>query len=161
MSYSGLLFGTVVLLVPGLVGVFVPIVPGVPYMFFIALLFGLIDRFSHLTVPEIGFLALVAFISVVIDHASGLVGGKLGGASKTALTYGLLGSIIGFMVLPPFGTVVGLFLGVLVGGLISGQTHPKAVQAATKSVLGSVAGMGINLVLGITFMALFILFALH
>ena len=123
-----------------------------------ALLFAVVDQFNYLSVREIGFLGSIALASVLIDHLSGLVGGKLGGATKKALWFGLLGSIIGFVVLPPFGTIIGLFLGMLAGGIASGQAQHKAMKAATTSVLGSMAGMASNFILAITFIVLFMLF---
>lgn len=148
----------VILMLPGIAGVFLPIVPGIPYIFLVALIYGVVDKFRHLSAYEIVVLAAIAILSVVVDYLSGVLGAKWGGAARKSLSFGLLGMIIGLVAFPPFGSIIGLFLGVLIAEISSHQNGRRAVKAATGSLIGTVAGMGINFLLAILLIVLFVIF---
>lgn len=147
-------------MLPALVGVFIPVIPGIPLMFLIALVFGFIDRFQTLSTNELSILLLIALVSVAIDYLAGFLGAKYSGASAKALSIGVLGMIIGLILFPPFGGLLGLFIGVLLTELRNRTSH-EALRAATGSVLGSLAGILLNALLAVLFVIFFIIFAWH
>jgi uncharacterized protein YqgC (DUF456 family) len=159
MPYSVLVIIFSILLLPGIVGVVMPALPSIPYMFVIALIFGFIDKFTHLTVVNIIVLALITLVSLLVDYFSGILGAKYGGAAKQSMVFGMVGFLIGIIMFPPFGGFAGLFLGVLIAELIYFNDHIKAIKAATGGLLGTLFGMIINLLLSISFLGLFILFS--
>ncbi len=148
------------LILVGTVGIIIPIFPAIPYMFLVSIIFGLVNRFKELTLKEIIILGVIAIVSVVVDYLSGVVGARYAGASKKAVFYGFIGMILGTILFPPFGGIPGIFLGVLAAEIIRHGNTERAVKAATGGLIGSVAGMAINLVLAILFFVLFIVFAL-
>lgn len=150
----------IILLIPGIIGILIPILPGIPYMFVISLIYGFITKFQNLHTSEIIILALIALLSLLVDYSTGIIGAKYGGATKQSLLIGLLGLIIGTIVLPPFGGIIGLFIGVLIAEILAHQNRRRAVKAATGSLIGSLAGIIINLILSLVFITLFILFSL-
>lgn len=149
------------LLIPGLVGVVVPLLPSLPYMFVVALIYGAIGRFAHLTGQEILILGGLAAASLTVDYLSGLLGAKYGGASSKSLAGGLVGLLIGLFLLPPIGSIIGLFLGIYLSEMYLRRSRQQAIRAATAGLLGSLAGIVINLVLALIFIGLFINFALN
>jgi len=155
-----LLFVAGLLLLPGMVGIIIPVLPGIPYMLAIALIFGAASGFKTLGALEIIILTGLAVLSVAIDYLSGTVGAKYGGAKKMSLLLGFIGLIVGLFVLPPFGGVIGLFAGIFLGEILGHRGGKKAVRAATAGVLGAVLGVAINFLLGLVFIGLFIYFAL-
>jgi len=143
----------------GLVGVFIPILPGIPFMFTVIFIYSILDRFVHLNTVEILILLGLALLSVAIDYASGLIGARAAGASSKAISGGLIGMILGLLLFPPLGAIVGLFLGVYIMEIWPGKRSPKlAVRAATGTLVGTIAGMGINTLIGIIFLVLFSIF---
>lgn len=130
-------------------------------MLAIALLFEFFDKFKHLTWSDLAILGTIAIASVIIDHLSGILGAKYGGASKKALLFGLLGFIVGVITFPPFGGILGVFVGVLVAELLGKKSHKQAVKAATGSLIGLLTGIAINLILGLIFMGLFITLSIN
>lgn len=144
---------------PGLIGVLIPILPGVGYMFVIALLFGFVDQFQHLTGSELGWLGLLALISLGVDYVAGVIGAKYFGASQYAIRVGLVGMLLGTFLAPPFGALIGLGIGVYIGSSLQKKSKKEAVRAASGSIIGSTAGIAINLLLAILFLLLFIRFA--
>jgi uncharacterized protein YqgC (DUF456 family) len=150
----------ILFLLPGLIGILLPVAPGIPYMFIVALIFAIINGFADLQPHEIGILGGIAVLSLIIDYAAGILGAKFGGASKEALIAGFLGLLIGTVVLPPIGGIFGLFAGIFLAETYRRRTKEEAIKAATGGVLGSVASIAINLILGLVFIGLFIWFAL-
>jgi uncharacterized protein YqgC (DUF456 family) len=146
------------LMVPGFVGLFIPIFPGIPFMFLVALTYGAITSFTQLTGSEIGILAIIAVVSIAVDYLGGVLGAKYSGASAKALAGGFLGMLVGLFLIPPFGGLLGLFFGVLIVE-IRIKNHHQALRAATGSLIGSLAGIVINLLLAIVFLTLFLVFA--
>lgn len=146
-------------MIPGVIGSVIPILPGIPYMFAIALVYAIFDKFQTISANQIIILAIIAVISVVIDYVSGLIGSKYGGASKFAMTIGFAGLVVGIFALPPFGGFIGLFIGILAGEIIKFNDQKKAFKAAFAGVAGSIAGIIANTVLSLIFLTLFIIFA--
>lgn len=149
-----------ILLLPALAMAFVPLFPTFWYLFTIASVFGVLDGFIHLTGSNVGILAGILVVSIAVDWSAGLLGAKFGGAAWKSLAYGALGGFIGFLLFPPFGTFVGLFVGVLMSELWRRKQGNQAVRAATGALLGTVVGMIINAALALSFIILFILFAM-
>lgn len=158
MSFTILVIIFSILVLIGFLGVFLPILPGIPYMFLVVFIFALIDKFVHFSWIEILILGIIAIISIFIDYFSGIIGAKYGGATKTALFFGFIGLIIGLVVFPPFGAIIGLFLGVLISELSFHGNHKRAIKSASYSVFGALTGILINLVLAVLFFILFLTF---
>lgn len=159
MPYWLLVTIFVVLLLPGFAGVFLPL-PSLPYMFGITLIFISIDKFQHLKSYELIILGMIMILSLANDYFTGLIGAKYGGATKISLITGLIGVIIGLIVFPPFGGILGLFFGILVAEFIIFKDHLKALKAASGGVIGMLVGMIISLILALVYLVLFIVFVI-
>jgi len=149
-----------ILLIPGIAGAFLPL-PGLLYMFIISLIFGFVDKFAHLQPWELGILAGIALISIINDYLTGMLGAKYGGAAQKSMLFGIAGMIVGLILFPPFGGLVGVFVGILITELIRGTKQEKALRAATGGLIGSIVGMVVTLVLAIIFLFLFAIFAIR
>lgn len=155
-----LIFVAILLMLPGLAGVLLPAVPGLPYMFLVALIFAIIDGFTHIRPYEVSILIGIVAISIAVDYMSGILGAKYGGASKQGLLSGLVGMLGGTIFFPPFGGIIGLFIGIFLAESYGRRTRQEALKAASGGVIGSVASIAINIVLGLIFIGLFAWFAL-
>ena len=146
-------------LLPGLAGAFLPI-PGLLYMFIISLIYGFVDKFTHITWWELLILGILTLFAVLNDYFTGMLGAKYGGAASRSMLFGIIGTIIGVILFPPFGGLVGVFLGIMIGELIRHGNKEKALKAATGGFLGSVVGMVITLILAVVFLFLFVIFGI-
>jgi uncharacterized protein YqgC (DUF456 family) len=145
----------------GVAGVLIPVLPGIPLMFLVALVFGFVDRFAHLVWWELAVLFGITLASVAVDYSAGLIGARYGGAGRWATIAGMIGFIVGIFAFPPFGGLIGLFAGVLIAELLNHGEGLRSLKAATVSLLGSIAGIIANLLVAVLFLALFVFFALH
>lgn len=134
---------TLCLLLVGLVGSVVPLLPG-PVLIAVA---GVVHTLLR---PESGMglwgfiiMAVLLILSFVLDFVSGAVGAKWFGASRWGVAGVFLGGIVG-MFFMPFGLVLGPLFGGIVFELLFAK---KQLQPAAKSAWGSVLGTGVGMVL--------------
>ncbi|CAM3536880.1 DUF456 domain-containing protein [Zobellia roscoffensis] len=151
-----LVFGFVLMLV-GIFGSFLPILPGPPISWVGLLLL-------HLTkaIPQdwvfLGITAALALLVFGFDYVIPAMGTKKFGGTK----YGVIGTTIGllvalfFPVLGPFGIVVWPFVGALVGELLNKADGKTATKAAFGSFLGFLTGTFMKFLIAIIFLGLFI-----
>ena len=128
-----------------------PSVPGIVFMFITVLVYGLIDGFHTFEPWHLAIFGGITALSMAVDYFSGLIGAKLGGASRHAIIFGLIGLVIGLILFPPFGAFAGLFVGVFISELVQFKDHLRALKAASFSLAGAAAGMVINICLAIIF----------
>ena len=147
------------LMIPGIIAIAF-MLPGVPYLFIVALIYGFINHFARLSLNELLILAGIAILSVIVDQSAGLIAAHYGGARGKTFLYGIVGAILGTIIFPLFGGFIGLFIGIVIGELIRKQHHIHAIKAATVGVIGSVTGITINIILGVIFLVLFLVFVI-
>jgi uncharacterized protein YqgC (DUF456 family) len=94
----------------GLLGVFLPLVPGVGFIWLAALVYAIAERFATIDPITFAVLTVLGVIGVTSDIWMSKLGAKLSGASFRALLTGLGLGILGAIV----GTVLGL-IGFLTG----------------------------------------------
>lgn len=127
----------------------IPTLPGVPLMFALTFIYGLIDGFETMAAWHLAIFAALALLSIAIDYSSGLIGAKLGGASKKALVFGIVGLFIGLIIFPPLGAFAGLFIGVFIAELFQFRDHHRALKAASYSLVATVTGALANILIAI------------
>lgn len=158
MPYWVLVLLFSLLFIPGVLGVFLPALPSLPWMFVVALIFGIIDKFAHLTPLNLVILGVIALVSVLIDYLSGVLGAKFSGASLGATLAGLIGGIVGLFVFPPWGAIVGVIAGALIVEYIVNRDEKRLFKVTAGVILGNLLGVLVNLGLAILFVALFLIF---
>lgn len=142
----------------GVFATLMPTVPGIPYMFVLAVIYALLDKFQTFTWQYLLALGIIMVISILTDYLSGIIGAKYGGASRRSLFVGFACLVLGTIIAPPFGGFLGLFLGVLVSEFLQLGEHIRAFKAAGYSLVGALVGTLINFTLAIIFFIVFLVF---
>jgi len=127
----------------------IPTLPGIPVMFGTIFIYALLDNFETMQPWHLGVFGALALLSIAIDYSSGLIGAKLGGASKKALLFGIVGLFIGLIAFPPFGAFIGLFLGVFIAEIIQFKDRQRALKAASYSMVTTLIGALANVAIAI------------
>ena len=89
LSLLFLIISTVVMLT-GLTGVFLPVLPGVPLVFAGAFIYAWSTGFQVITVGNLILFAVLTAISSAVEYIGGVITAKKYGASK----YGLIGGVL-------------------------------------------------------------------
>lgn len=151
-----LIFGLILMFL-GILGSFLPVLPGTPLSWIGLFLL-------HLTkaVPDnwvfLGITLAIAVLVFVLDYIIPALGTKKFGGSKWGMigtTLGLLVALI-FPVLGFFGIIIWPFVGALVGELINKADQKTALKAAFGSFLGFLTGTFLKFMVAIIFLGLFI-----
>ncbi len=142
MDYLLVIIG-ILLIIGGIMGCFLPVIPGPPlsYLGILLLEFTSASPFSvEFMVISAVFVALVT----VLDYVVPIWGTKKFGGSK----YGNWGSMIGLLIglfTGPWGVIIGPFLGAFVGELIGGKNSNDALKAGFGAFVGFLVGTGLKL----------------
>jgi uncharacterized protein YqgC (DUF456 family) len=136
-----------VLVVAGLVGCVLPVLPGPPLGVAGLVLLWLARGWEAATFGglEVAILAALAVGVTVPDFVLPAIGAKRYGASKSGVWGSVLGMIVGMFTLGPFGMLIGAFLGALAFEVISGKESGPAMRAAWGVFVGTVAGIVMKL----------------
>ena len=146
---EALAFGlAVALIVIGVVGTVIPILPGLFLIWLTVLGYAIIEGFKAIDWITFTVLTLIALIAGTSDIWLSALGAKTGGASRRAMFLGFIGSIAGFFLgilipIPIFGSLIGSVLGYAVGLLVGQYNKYKDWNLAIRASLGGVAGWGV------------------
>jgi len=138
----------VILLLLGIIGCLVPMLPGPPLSFAALLLLQFTSR-SPFTEEFLVMWGLITVAVTVLDYWVPIYGTKKLGGTKWGVWGAAIGLIIGLFVFPPFGIFTGPLIGALLGELIAGQDFSKALRSALGSFVGFVAGTIMKLVVSV------------
>jgi uncharacterized protein len=133
-----------VLMLGGVIGCFIPFLPGPPlgYLGFLALQ---LKTEAPFTTRFLLIWAGIVLVVTLLDYVVPAYGTKKFGGSKYGVWGCTLGLIFGFW-FGPAGIIFGPFLGALIGELLSNQNSKQALKAAFGSFFGFLMGTLIKLI---------------
>lgn len=136
------------MIVAGLAGTILPLLPSTPLMFAGMLLLAWHENFLRLGWLSLSLLFALMLISSALDYLAGAMGAKRVGASQYAIWGALIGSVLGLVGGIP-GLILGPFLGAAAGELYARQDLIQAGKVGLASgigmLLGAIAKVGLAL----------------
>jgi len=150
------LVGVFLLMALGLVGTFLPVLPGTGLIFLGIFLYGLYDHFQVVTGQFVALMLALTVLAMVTDYLAGALGAKRVKASRAGIVGATLGGIVGLFALGPVGLFIGPFLGAVTGEVASGRSSRQAFRVGFASVLGAAGGMLLKALIGIAMVILFV-----
>jgi uncharacterized protein YqgC (DUF456 family) len=145
-----------VLILVGLIGVVLPVLPGLPLMFVGMLLAAWADHFHQVPVWVIVLLGMMSLAALVVDFLATSLGAKRFGAGKLAIVGAAIGTFAGLFFGIP-GLIVGPFAGAVVGELLHGRELAHASKIGVATWLGLIFGTALKVALAFAMLAIFIL----
>lgn len=147
---------SVLLVLAGLAGTVLPLLPGVSFVFLGLWLGAWIDGYAEVSGWTVVLLGLLTALAMALDYIAGALGAKKAGASKQAVTGALLGSLVGiFFGLP--GLILGPFVGAVVGELSAQRDLDQAAAVGAATWVGLLLGTIAKLALSLTMLGVFLL----
>lgn len=126
------------LLIAGLAGSVLPLLPGTPLILAAALLHALVTDFSPIGAGRLLLLAGLAALAYVLEYVAGAVGVKKFGGSAWAIVGAVVGAVVGLFFGPP-GLLIGPVIGAVGGELLkSGE-----VEHSLKAGFGALVGIAV------------------
>jgi uncharacterized protein YqgC (DUF456 family) len=120
----------------GLVGLAVPVFPGILVMWLAALGYGLVSGFSPLGIGLFIVLTLAMIAGEIVDNLLIGAGARQGGAAWRSIIVGALAGLGGTLLLPPLGGLVAAPLAVLLLEYRRGRDWQRAWRATRGLALG-------------------------
>ncbi len=139
----------------GLVGTFIPVLPGIPVILAGLALAAWSTAFEPVGWGTLAVLAALTALSVMIDFLAAALGAKRLGASQRAFWGATLGAVVGiFFGLP--GIVLGPFLGAVTAEYTSGRGAQQASRSGYGVWLGMVLGTAAKLAIAFLMLGIFL-----
>lgn len=126
------------LLVGGIIGCALPILPGPPLGYAGLLLLQFTGRTDFSTTQMVTWLIIVVVFQV-IDYITPLLGSKYSGGTSFGNRGCIAGTILGLFFMP-WGIIVGPFIGVVAGEMLGGSDLPRAIRSGIGSLIGFLLG---------------------
>ncbi|MEQ9091460.1 MAG: DUF456 domain-containing protein [Balneola sp.] len=133
----------VVLILMGLAGAFLPVLPGLPFSYaaLLVLHFSGIAQFSTFFLVAWG---IVVVTILILENALPAYTTKKFGGTVYGVTGSTIGMILGMLFFPPLGFFLGTLIGAFVGEMIYKQDVKTALKSAWGSFIGFLTGTAIK-----------------
>ena len=128
-----------IILVIGIVGCVLPVIPGQVLSWGSLLILQLTSP-PPFTAKFIVVWALITAGVTLLDYYVPIWGTKKLGGSKKGIWGATFGLIVGIFFFPPFGLIIGPFVGAYIGELAAGKNSNVAFKSGLGSFLGFMAG---------------------
>lgn len=143
------------LVIAGIIGSFLPVLPGPPLSWIGLLLL----YFTKPVAMDYWVLGITLFFTIVIsilDYVIPSQGTKKFGGSSYGIWGTNIGLVVGIFLPIPGGFIIGPFVGAFVGEMIyNSQDHKRALKAATGSFIGFLASTFVKFVFCMMLLGIF------
>ena len=143
------------LMIVGLVGCVLPVIPGPP-LSFIGLLLLHFTKYADFSFEFLLMFGCVAVVVTILDYVVPIWGTKKFGGSRAGMWGAAIGLVLGLIFLPPLGIIIGPFAGAVIGESLTGKEAAHAFRAGLGSLLGLMMGTGLKLAASIAMIFYFV-----
>jgi uncharacterized protein len=144
-----------ILMLAGIVGAIVPLLPGAPLIFAGALLYAVATDFTPIGAGRLAILAALGVLAWVLEHVAGVVGARRAGGGRAAVVGALLGMLVGVMV-APIGLLVGPMVGAVAAELLTGRAPKASLRSGIGAALGVLTGVVAHFALALVMVGFFV-----
>ena len=135
----------------GIVGSFLPIIPGPVTSWLGILLLNLTSAVEF----NLNFVLITFTVAVsvgILDYIIPILGVKKLGGSRSGQIGTTVGLIVALVILGPIGIIVGPFLGALLGEMSTNKSFQNSLKPAFGSFIGVIAGSVIKFLISLSFL---------
>jgi len=144
------------LIILGMVGSFMPIIPGPLTSWFGLFIFNLIPTAEiDSTILVITF--IIAIIIFILDNLIPIYGSKYFGATKYGIIGASIGLVVGILSPIPFGILIGPVFGALIGELMFNNDLKKSIKSSIGVLIGFLASSLIKFVTCIAYLMIYLI----
>jgi hypothetical protein len=127
-------------MVVGLIGVFAPILPGIPLSWLGLFIYAIGTGFDRISITTVIIFFVLMVLVMAIDFFAPMLGAKKYQASKYGIFGAFLGLVIGIIVFGFWGIILGPFIGAFSLELVVKRKPRGALKSAVGTLIGFIAG---------------------
>lgn len=146
---------SIALIVLGLAGTVLPLLPGTLLVWGGIVLGAWIDDFARVGITSVVVVSVLALLAWALDYVAGLMGAQKVGASKQALLGAAVGTVVGLFM----GLVGVLFMplvGAAIGEYLARKDQNRAVKVGVATWVGIMVGLIAKVVLAFVMVGIFV-----
>jgi uncharacterized protein YqgC (DUF456 family) len=143
------------MMLAGLAGAVVPVLPGPPLILLGALLYAFATDWTPVGVGRLAVLAALSVAAWLAGHLGTAVGTRRAGGSRPAVAGALAGGLVGIF-FAPLGLILGPLAGAIAGEFLRTGRLRGSVRTGAGAALGVLAGAALQFGLGLVMVSLFV-----
>ena len=145
----------VLIMIVGIVGSFLPLLPGPPIVWLGAFYYAYQTSFSEVGIAMLVLLAILGIVGGTADLWLGYLGASKGGASGWATLASLVGGIVGFFVLSVPGMLIGSIAAIVLVEWLRHRDWQRVLRAGTGYLVGWLLATVVEVGICVLMIALF------
>lgn len=147
----------VIIMLVGLAGTIVPVLPGIPIIWAAMLFYGWFTGWHDYGLAAMVVTGLLVGLSVAVDQLASVMGAKKFGATRAGMIGSFVGAIVGLIVLNVIGLILGTFLGAVAFEMaFSKRDFRQSMASGTGALVGFLAGSLFKFMLGASLIVYFL-----
>lgn len=141
----------------GMVGILLPVVPGIPLILAAAFIYGVLTNFADINGNLLLIFTGLTLLSILLDYLATMFGVKKMGGSNMGVIGALVGMIAGLLIpgVGIFGFIIGAFLGAFLFEILLGKSGKDALRSGFGSFIGFMLGGLLRFVIGAVMIGMF------
>jgi uncharacterized protein YqgC (DUF456 family) len=143
------------LIIVGLAGTVLPLLPGVPIVFAGMWLAAWVGDYTLIGTGALVLLGVLTGLAVLLDFIAGVLGARRVAASGKALWGAAIGTVVG-MFFGLAGLLFGPFVGALIGEVSAGRTIRRSTHVGVATWIGLLFGTLAKVALSFTMLGVFV-----
>lgn len=147
---------TLILMLLGIIGIFIPIIPDLPLLLLAGIIYGYYTEFQILPAYFYIITIVIVVFGYIIEYSSSFIVLKKIKAHKNVMLGAILGALIGLVLFFPIGIIVGPIIGTLLFEYYYTKDMNKAIKTTFYVILGNVGSMFVKVIMGIFVIILFL-----
>jgi len=147
---------SLIIMLVGMAGIIVPIIPSMPLIWLGAFLYAIFTHFEKITWMVLLIFALLTIFSIVLENLGNVYGAKKFGATRWGIIGSVIGTGVGFYLGGPIGLILGPIVGTVIFELIGGKGYKGALKSGLGNFVGFLGGSIIKVVIGLAMISIFI-----
>ena len=120
-------------------------IPGPPISYLALIALGLARDWEPFSLLFLIIMAVFMIIVTTLDYVFPIMGASRYGASRFGISLSILGMFLGIFFFPPWGILVGAFLGGIIGEMFQGRRGKEALRVGWGIFLGNMVSTGTKL----------------
>ena len=148
------------IMVAGLFGLIVPVVPGLTIIWVAALVYALVTGFTWVTGILFGFITGLMLVGNLIDNIFMGAGAGTTGANWLSIAVAMVAGIIGSLLWPPFGGLLAALVGIFIVEFIRKRELRQAWDSARSMAVGCGWAVVVRFLIGGVMLLIWLVWAL-